>query len=129
MTIARLNAAVLLLGAMLGGSAAAAPPEAQIPDVIDPRVLLHSLVNEEQVALMFDYLRNALIAAAEGRQGPVPEILRRELDRIDADVKLRGTLAGLLMLKTLEAEIRQFLKDTQPPSGVLPPPVAPYQRS
>ncbi|MGE5522700.1 MAG: hypothetical protein ACM3SS_03220 [Rhodospirillaceae bacterium] len=124
----RLDAAVLLLGSVLCGGAAAAPPEAQIPQVVDPRVLLHSLVTEEQVAAMFEYLRNALIAAAEGREGPVPEILRRELDRIDADVKLRGTLAGLMMLKSLEAEIRQLLRDTQPPSGT-PAPVPPYQRS
>ena len=123
---ARRHAAALLLACLVCGSAAAAPPE--IPDVMDPRVLLHALVDEQQVAAVFEYLRNALIAAAEGREGPVPELLRRELDRIDADLKLRGTLAGLLMLKSLEAEIRQLLRDTQPPSG-LPAPIPPYQRS
>lgn len=122
----RVYAPVLVLGCALCASAAAAPPE--VPQVIDPRVVLHALVSEEQVAAMFEYLRNALIAAAEGRDGPVPETLRRELDRIDADVKLRGTLAGLLMLKSLEAEIRQLLRDTRPPSG-MPDPVPPYQRS
>ena len=122
----RRYAPALLLGCLLCGSAAAAPPE--IPDIVDPRVLLHALVDEAQVAAAFDYLRNALIAAAEGRDGPVPEILRRELDRIDSDVKLRGTIAGLLMLKNLEAEIRQLLKDTQPPSR-MPGAVPPYQRT
>jgi hypothetical protein len=119
-------AAVVLLGCVLCGSAAAAPPE--IPGVVDSRVLLHALVDEAQVAAAFDFLRNALVAAAEGREGPVPEILRRELDRIDADVKLRGTLAGLLMLKSLEAEIRQLLRDAQPPPR-MPEPVPPYQRT
>ena len=118
--------ALLLVGGLLCGSAGGAPLD--IPDVVDPRVLLHALVDEEQVTATFDYLRNALIAAAEGREGPVPELLRRELDRIDADLKLRGTIAGLLMLKSLEAEIRQLLRDTQPPSR-MPGPVPPYQRT
>jgi hypothetical protein len=119
-------AAVLLLGCVLCGGAAAAPPE--ISDIVDPRVLLHALVDEEQVAAAFDYLRDALIAAAEDHEGPVPEILRRELDRIDADVKLRGTIAGLLMLKSIEAEIRQLLRDAQPPPR-MPEPVPPHQRT
>jgi hypothetical protein len=120
------HAAVLLLGCVLGGSATAAPLD--LPDVIDPRVLLHALVNEQQVAAAFEYLRNALIAAAEDRDGPVPEILRRELDRIDADAKLRGTVAGLLMLKSLEAEILQLLKNTQPPPP-MPEATPPYLRT
>lgn len=122
---ARAHVVALMLGCLLCGGAAAAPPEPV--GVPDPRVLLHALVDEQQVAAVFDYLRNALIAAAEGREGPVPENLRRELDRIDAEVKLRGTLAGLL-LKQLEAEIRQFLRDARPPAG-MPEPTTPYQRS
>ena len=124
----RLHAAAATLGIVMCGSAAAAPLQLDVPDMLDPRVLLHALVTDEQVAAMFEYLRSALIAAAEGREGPVPEIVRRELDRIDADVKLRGTIAGLLALKSLEAEIREFLQDTEPPPR-LPAPVAPYQRS
>lgn len=123
---ARAHVVALMLGCLLCGGAAAAPPEPV--GVPDPRVLLHALVDEQQVAAVFDYLRSALIAAAEGREGPVPEILRRELDRIDADVKLRGTLAGLLLLKQLEAEIRQFLRDARPPAD-MPEPTTPYQRS
>jgi hypothetical protein len=118
--------AAVLLGCVLCGSAAAAPPD--IPGIVDPRVLLHALVDEAQVAAAFDVLRNALIAAAEGREGAVPEILRREIDRIDADVKLRGTVAGLLMLKSLEAEILQLLKDTQPPPR-MPEAAPPYLRT
>jgi hypothetical protein len=120
------HAVALLFGCLVCGSAAAAPPE--IPDIVDPRVLLHALVDEAQVAAAFDFLRNALIAAAEGRDGPVPEILRREIDRIDADIKLRGTVAGLLMLKSLEAEIRQLLRETRPPPH-MPEAAPPYQRT
>lgn len=114
------------LAAVLSGAAAAAPPET--PELPDPGVLLRGLVDEAQVSAAFDYLRNALIAAAEGREGPVPDILRRELDRIDADVKLRGTLAGLLLLKQLEAQVKSLLAPPLPREPA-PPAAAPYQRT
>ena len=86
-------------------------------------------------SLRLDHLTRrdlALIGVADGAELNVPVSLavdaKSREKRLDADVKLRGTLAGLLMLKSLEAEIRQFLRDTQPPSG-LPAPVSPYQRS
>ncbi|HEY9446067.1 MAG TPA: hypothetical protein VIQ62_03250, partial [Burkholderiales bacterium] len=60
--------AALLAGCALPGAASAAS-EADMPD---PQVLLQGIVSEEQVGLLFDYLRNALIAAAEGREGLVP---------------------------------------------------------
>ncbi len=117
--------AMAALAAVLSGTAAAAPPET--PELPAPGVLLRGLVDEAQVSAAFDYLRNALIAAAEGREGPVPDLLRRELDRIDADVKLRGTLAGLLLLKQLEAQVKSLL--VPPPREPAPPAAAPYQRT
>jgi hypothetical protein len=121
----RRHIAAAALAALLSGAAGAAPPET--PELPDPGILLRGLVDEAQVSAVFDYLRNALIAAAEGRDGPVPEILRRELDRIDADVKLRGTLAGLLLLKQLEAQVRSLL--VPPPREPALPGTAPYQRT
>lgn len=118
--------AAAALAALSSGPAAAAPPEAPL-ELPDAGVLLRGLVDEAQVSAVFDYLRNALIAAAEGREGPVPEILRRELDRIDADVKLRGTLAGLLLLKQLEAEVKSLL--APPPPEPRFPATAPYLRT
>lgn len=111
----------------LASAGAAAAPPAQPRDMLDPRVLLGGLVEEAQVSALFDYLRNALIAAAEGGEGPVPEFLRRELDRIDAEVKLRGTLAGLLLLKELEAQVKALLK--APPSTGTPVPTPPQVRT
>jgi len=106
-----------IVALVIGCALPSAVSAASEPDVPDPQVLLQGIVSEEQVGLLFDYLRNALIAAAEGREGPVPEVLRRELDRIDADVKLRGTLAGLMLLKNLEAEVRELLR---PPRDAAP---------
>ena len=112
------------LGVLLsGGASAAPPPPAEWPD---PRVLLQGFVTEAQVSAAFEYLRNALVAAAEGREGAVPEIVQRELDRIDADAKLRGTLAGLLLLKQLEAEIKALLAPA--PRAPDMPATAPYSR-
>jgi hypothetical protein len=108
----RRYAGALAIGCMAAGPAGAAPSEPLQP--LDPRVLLQGVVTEEQVAAVFDYLRNAIIAAVEGREGPVPDFLRRELEKIDADIKLRGTVAGLLLLKELEAEVKKLLRAPEP---------------
>ncbi len=120
--------AAAALSCLIAGNAAAASPDAF--DALDLRVLLQGLVSEEQVSAMFEYLRNAVIAAAEGREGPMPEMLRRELERIDADVRLRGTVAGLLLLKQLEAEVKSLLRAPLPePARPAPPIYSPSIRT
>ena len=118
----KIGLVALLIGSALPVAASAAPDL----DALDPHRLVQGLVSEEQVGVLFDYLRSALIAAAEGREGPVPEVLRREIDRIDADVKLRGTLAGLLLLKSLEAEVKELVRS---PGRAAPPSPPTYPRS
>jgi hypothetical protein len=109
----RASFVVFALGVALAAPARAdAPPSPALPD---PGALLGGLVTEAQVHETFDALRNALIAAAEGRDTRIPEALRREIERLDADVRLRGTLAGVMLLKELEARIADYLRKHQPP--------------
>ena len=94
-----------------------------------PPAALRGLVSEEDVTALFDYLRNALIAASEGRAAPMPDELRQRLEMLGADLKLRGTIGGLLLLKSLEAEVKQWLRETPPAAPQVPPPGSPYERS
>jgi hypothetical protein len=93
-----------------------------------PPAYLQGLVSEEDVTALFDYLRSALVAAAEGREAPMPEDLRRRMEMLGADLKLRGTIGGVLLLKSLEAQIKELMRS--PPSAPpdLPPPGRPYER-
>ena len=95
-----------------------------------PPAYLQGLVSEDDVTALFDYLRSALVAASEGREPPpMPEELRSRMNMLGADLKLRGTIGGLLLLKSLEAEIKQLMRDSAAPSPAVPPPSAPYERS
>jgi hypothetical protein len=93
---------------------------------VDPRVLFQGTIRESDIALVFDYLRFALAAAAEGREAPVPEELQKRAEALGHELRTRGTLAALLMLSALEARTKQLLREGSalPPPRL--PPVAPF---
>lgn len=101
--------------------AQSAPPAA-------PPAYLQGMVSEEDVAAVFDYLRSALTAAAEGREAPLPDDLRSRMELLGAELKLRGTIGGLLLLKSIEAEIKQLLRERPPASPGAAPYTTPNQR-
>lgn len=79
------------------------------------------LAREQDIALLFDYLRSALVSAVEGREAPpVPEALRGRVEAMGQALKARGTLAALALLTTLERRAKQALRDDAP-RPVLPP--------
>lgn len=86
---------------------------------LDPQALLKGMVSEADVALLFAYLRSALIAASQGRDAPPPEELDRRAEALGNELRLRGTLAGLLVLGAIEHSARQVLRGVPP--SVLPP--------
>jgi hypothetical protein len=86
---------------------------------IDPQVLFKGMVTEADVTLLFAYLRSALLAASQGRDAPVPEELHRRAEALGNELKLRGTLTGLLMLGAIERSAREALREP-PPRPALP---------
>ena len=85
----------------------------------DPQALFKGMVREADVSLLFAYLRSALIAASQGKHVPPPEELNRRAQALGDELKLRGTLAGLLVLGAIEHSARQALRE--PPSFIAPP--------
>ena len=83
----------------------------RIEQLLDPKVLLQGVVREEDVSLLFAHLRAALLASSQGRDAPATEELNRRMEAISAELKSRGTLAGLLLLTAFEAAARQALRE------------------
>ena len=79
-------------------------------------------VREQDLSLLFDYLRAALVAASEDREAPpVPQELTGRVEAIGQALKAEGTLAALALLATLERRAKRALRDVPAPRPMLPP--------
>jgi hypothetical protein len=124
---------LLLRAALLAALAGAAPawghdergPDARSGAIAES--LLQAGLREQDVAMLFDYLRGAIEAAAEGRDpGPPPPELRERAEALGAELKARGTLAALLALSTLEQELKALARRAPPAERPRLPPTVPY---
>ncbi len=116
-------AGVLCLPVVAVAQQSPPPPSSAVPDV------LQGLVSEDDVTALFDYFRSALAAASEGREPPpMPDELRSRMEMLGADLRLRGAIAGQLLLKSLEAQIKELMRE-RPVAPQLPPSKPPYEPS
>ena len=121
---------VALLSLLLGSSTLAygdGEPAGSVSQFAAPS-LVQAAIQERDVGLLLDYLRAAIRAAAEGREPPPPPSeLERRMDELGSEIKARGTLAALVLLQTLEEQVRALLREgaQRRPPGALPPTV-PY---
>jgi hypothetical protein len=109
-----LATAALLSFAM---SAHAAPPDDPLETIAGS--FMQGLVQEQDVGVVFGYLREAFDAAVEGREPPPPEALTRRAEAIGEEAKRRGAIAGRAVLDAIERSIRDAMKApvAQPQSG------------
>jgi len=85
---------------------------AQLEELLTPQTWLRGKVTEADVSLLFDYVRSSMFAASQGFPPPAfPEELRQRVEQLKRDLKLQGSLAGLLLLNALEAAARQAVRD------------------
>lgn len=112
----------LLVLAALAGPAAAG--DSMLP--FDPERPLHGIVRPDDVGAFFDYLRDAYGAALEGREAPRSEALERRADAIGEELRLRGRVAGVLLLNALETQVKELLRE--PPARYPPPAMPPSTR-
>ena len=79
---------------------------------------LGGIVQERDVGLVFDYLRDALNAAMEGRDAPSPDELTRRAEAIGDEVKRRGAAAARAAIDAIEQSVREAMRE---PRRVTPP--------
>lgn len=87
-------------------------PFAQVEALLNPRVLLQGTVRDEDVSLLFAHLRAVLLASFEGREPPPPSAeFHRRAEQIAGELKLRGTVVGLMLLTAFETAAKQALRE------------------
>jgi hypothetical protein len=106
---------VIALALFFTVSAPARAEHADDPVAAAAGTFVRGLVQEEDVGLFFGYLREALSAAAEGRDAPVPDTLTRRAEEIGERAKQRGVIAGRVLLDALEASVRDIFRDFSQP--------------
>jgi len=76
------------------------------------------LVEERDVELAFDYLRDAVSAALEGREVRPPDALKQRAEAIAEEMKRRGAAAARAVIDAIEQSVREGLRDPhrQPPT-------------
>ena len=110
-----------VIGITLSSAGYASDPNERPP--AGAQALLGGIVQERDVSLVFDYLRDALRATVEGREAPPPEELVQRAEAIGEEVKRRGVAAGRAILDVIEEKVREGLGE---PRRL--PPARPYQR-
>lgn len=94
---------------------------------LPPESVLGAIVQERDVDLVFDYLREALGAAVLGRDAPPPpRELEQRAEAIGDEMKRRGAAAARVIIDVIERSVREGLRD--PPQRPALPPTYPRQR-
>jgi hypothetical protein len=73
---------------------------------------LSGLVNEQDVALVFDYLRESMSATLQGQEPPPPsDRLVRRAEVLQEEAARRGAVAARALLDEIERSIRESLRE------------------
>jgi hypothetical protein len=81
----------------------------------EPGAVARGLVRENDVTLLFDFLRGSLAAAIQGREAPPPEELTARAEALGQALKAQGALAVLILLDALEQRAKQALREYPAP--------------
>jgi hypothetical protein len=113
-----------LITATLFGVALCSSAYAQDARRPPANALLGGIVQERDVDLVFDYLRDALKAGMEGREATPPDELTQRAEAIGDELKRRGAAAARAAIDAIEQTVRDAMREPRR----LPPPTSPSQR-
>ena len=94
-------AAVALISLFLSAPAHAAEP------------FIGGVVKESDVALLFDFLREAMSAAFQGREVAPPEALVKRAEAIAEEAKRHGEIAARAAVDAIEREVREGMRGSR----------------
>lgn len=77
---------------------------------------LSAFLTEQEMRLMLDYLRDAMLAALRGERYRMPPELAHTLARVQERIMHQGYAAVRQKLEMLEKELSRTLKEMKPPA-------------
>jgi hypothetical protein len=80
-------------------------------ETIHPEVLFKGLVREEDVSLMFNYLRESMAATARGEEPRESEAVKRRSEEIQREMAVRGTVLIGALLSAFESAAKQAIRE------------------
>jgi hypothetical protein len=102
-----------VLGAAAAGLALSQPLAAQERDpferfdAINPEVLFKGIIREDDVSLLFSYVRESMAATARGEEPRESEAITRRTEEIHREVAARGSV----LLSALESAAKQMVRE------------------
>jgi hypothetical protein len=72
------------------------------------------VVKDSDVTLLFDYLREAMSAAFQGREAAPPEALVKRAETIAEEAKRHGEIAARAAIDAIERELRESMRRPEP---------------
>jgi hypothetical protein len=87
-----------------------------------PGAIFAGIVQERDVDLVFDYLREALDAAAQGREAPPADAIARRAETIGEELTRRGAAAARVFVDAIEKHVREGLRERDPRPALPPSP-------
>jgi hypothetical protein len=97
-----------LVGFALSGPVHAADPSDRVSSAFES--FAHGLVLEQDVELVFGYLREALSAAIAGRELPAADVLVQRAEAIGEEARRRAETLGRALLDAIELGVRESIK-------------------
>lgn len=100
----------LSLAVLSSGTVAAdtPPPPSGLP--------FNAFLTEDELRLLFDYTREAMIAAMKGERYRMPPELAHTLERVRGRLMRQGNAAVRQMMDMLQKELDRALEETKPPA-------------
>lgn len=84
------------------------PPIAGLP--------FSAFLSEDEIRLLFDYMRDATLAAMKGEHYPMPPELAHALDRVRGRLMRQGNAAARQMMEQLQDALDRALEEMRPPA-------------
>ncbi len=104
-----LSLAVLTSAAMAADAAPQeAPPSAGLP--------FNAFLSEDELRLLFDYTREAMIAAMKGERYRMPPELAHTLARVQERLMRQGNAAVRQMMEMIQEDLDRALEEMKPPA-------------
>lgn len=126
MNISRFASAAIFTAFLSASASAHEPDRFPMPSI---ESLFSGLIQEQDVALAFGYLRESLDSAVQGREpSPPPEALVRRGEAIAEEAKQRGAATARTVLDAIEAMLREKVREPSVREPAYLPPAGPGRR-